>query len=187
MTEFTPVEGVASRSVYLVTYDEDLWFQFDAERQQYCLDTWVKNATPMGVKHVCLRLVPDPLFPRDAEKDKPYVAVTIEVKRMTELSNYNPNQFGNAGELISYLRALFPLEGVGPQTLEQRMAVRDLCDRYVLLARGAGERRPSIDTVAQAVYRGFAGEGRTFREASPEMQKRSINCAEFLHSQGWLR
>ncbi len=75
-------DGVAAGMSYVVEYDENLWKQLDDEQRQFCKDTWIKKATPIpGVSVVCLRLMPDTLFPMHGH-EHPYIEWqhTIEQK-----------------------------------------------------------------------------------------------------------
>lgn len=68
---------------YVITYDEDQWFQYSPERQEQCKADWMKRANAMpNIRVVCLRLVPDPLFPR-SEQSKPYIAWQQDTDRTT--------------------------------------------------------------------------------------------------------
>lgn len=73
------VENHAGQPCYLVEYDEDQWFKYDKMGQDFCIETWVKKATPLGAKFVVLRLLPDPLFPV-GEHELPYVARSIPIE-----------------------------------------------------------------------------------------------------------
>lgn len=73
-----PIDGSPSETVYLVRYDEEQWLKYDEAGQQFCFDTWIKKATPLGCKFVTLILEPDPLFPTNG-KEKPYVFKSVPV------------------------------------------------------------------------------------------------------------
>lgn len=76
--------GAQSGKIYLVNYDEDLWFKFDDEGRQFCKDTWIRKATPIpDVRFVVLKLHPDDLFPMHG-KEKPYVEWQFEIDRPPE-------------------------------------------------------------------------------------------------------
>lgn len=65
-------EGRATKTVYLVRYDEELWMRWTEEQQQFCKDTWIKKAEPCEVEEVVLQLFPDELLPQYGH-EKPYI------------------------------------------------------------------------------------------------------------------
>jgi hypothetical protein len=68
----TPKDGTQAGKYYLVNYHEDQWYRYDEAGQEFCWAHWIKCATPLGCVKVCLRLIPDELFPTHGH-DKPYV------------------------------------------------------------------------------------------------------------------
>lgn len=72
-TDIKVLKGLMSAGVYLVKYDEDLWFKFTDEAQEFCKQKWIEEAqVAAGCKEVALQLVPDPLFPIHG-KEVPYI------------------------------------------------------------------------------------------------------------------
>jgi hypothetical protein len=66
------MQTTQTASAYIVQYEEDVWKGLSEETQQYCKDTWIEFATPLGLDEVVLRLIPDPVFPGFG-KEKPYI------------------------------------------------------------------------------------------------------------------
>lgn len=66
-------EGEATKSVYLVCYNEDQWMRYSDKQKQECYDFWIKRAEPMEVEEAILRLYPDELFPQHGH-ELPYIA-----------------------------------------------------------------------------------------------------------------
>lgn len=74
MTEDQVPEGTSTDRMYYIRYDEDQWFRYSDEGHQFCYDYWIRKCEPLAVDAVVLQLVPDPIFPRDPERLRPYVA-----------------------------------------------------------------------------------------------------------------
>lgn len=77
------LEGTLAGKVYLVEYDEEAWLTTPAETQQYCVDTWIKKAKPLGARFLVLRLVPDALFPLRGN-DAPYIHERYPIEQAPE-------------------------------------------------------------------------------------------------------
>lgn len=58
---------------HYVELPEDTWFKYDALLQDELFQQWCEIAKHDNYTHVALRVVPDPVFPRDANKTKPYI------------------------------------------------------------------------------------------------------------------
>lgn len=67
-------------SVHCITYDEDLWFRYDDAQRQACKDAWLRKYDPVEDYHtLVLKLIPDSLFPRNAEKPLPYIEWQVDL------------------------------------------------------------------------------------------------------------
>jgi len=79
-SETVPAGHVVGK-VYLIEYDEALWFRMDETRRGFCIDYWRKIAEPLtDVEHLVLRLIPDPLFPLNGN-EFPYIRWQAPIAR----------------------------------------------------------------------------------------------------------
>lgn len=72
MNIISDIEGEIAGNAYFIKYDENLWMQLPAERQEQCKKRWTELAEPLEVSEVVLQLIPDALFPVYG-KENPYI------------------------------------------------------------------------------------------------------------------
>lgn len=115
MLEQDVPEGEQTTNVYLIKYEEDLWFRFNEAGREFCKQTWIKKAEPCGVEEVVLQLIPDPVFPGFG-KEKPYIEWRHKfpkvpegewTEKVTVTVNTNDNRFMLGTDSQARLRECF--------------------------------------------------------------------------------
>lgn len=125
----------AGADTYFVRYDENLFLAYDLEQRQFCYETWIAKARPMGCKRLTVQLIPDDLFPSFGN-EKPYIYYNEAIaqpdakpyKLVTcAFVEIDPNAYGKMSNL----------DGMKVRQEAREVAKRANCDKWYLKLGGA--------------------------------------------------